>query len=200
MSDTLKAYKLRYKKVIEKAQRKFRYMRARNSQALEFQEAEATGGQFTLRNATDYGEVLAEVTRARNFLSANYKIPSEFIKDAKLRGAEYTDLFERGIPMAIKKGMPGYDDDTAKLMFSIYRRLTETAPLKEQTNNYWESNEFMAALYSVAIEDKYDEDFLMRVGHELIESSGASQRREELASDIPVFSELTNRGGKLWGK
>lgn len=198
--DSLKAYKQRYQKVITKAQRKFNRMKAQNSQALEFIEAQETGGQFSLAHAKDYGEVLAEVTRARNFMSATLTVPKRFISEAKERGAEYADLFERGIPMAIRKSMVGYDDETAKLMFSIYRRITEDAPLREKTNNYWESNEFMAALYSVALEDKYDEDFLMRLAQDIIDSSGASQRREEFATQIPVYSEFNDRGGKRFEK
>lgn len=198
--DSLKAYKQRYRSIIVKAQRKFRRMEKQNSHALEFMEAQETGGQFTLRNAKDYGEVLAEVTRARNFMSATLTVPKRFITEAKERGAEYADLFERGIPMAIRKSMAGYDDETAKLMFSIYRRITEDAPLREKTNNYWDSDEFMAALYSVALEDKYDEDFLMRLAQDIIDSSGAAQRREEFATQIPVYSEFNNRGGKRFEK
>lgn len=194
--DSLKKYKQRYQKVIVKAQRKFNRMKSKNSHALEFIEAQETGGQFSIAHAKDYGEVLAEVTRARNFLSAELQVPKKFVSEAKERGAEYADLFERGIPTAIRKTMPGYDDETAKLMYSIYRRITEDAPLREKTNNYWDSDEFMAALYSIALEDKYDEDFLMRVAQDIIDSSGGAQRREEFATEIPVYSEFNNRGGK----
>ena len=194
--DSLKVYKQRYRKIIIKAQRKFNRMKAKNSQALEFLEAKETGGQFSLKNAKDYGEVLAEVTRARNFMSATLTVPKRFVSEAKERGAEYADLFERGIPSAVRKSMQGYDDETAKLMYSIYRRITEDAPLREKTNNYWDSDEFMAAIYSVALEDKYDEDFLMRLAQDIIDSSGAAQRRDEFATQIPVYSEFNDRGGK----
>ena len=198
---SIKQYKQRYQPVILKAQRKFRRMLKHNPTALELIEAQSTGGQFSLKGKSDYGEILAEVTRARNFLSSNLRVPEKFVRDAKERGAEYADMFERGIPNAIKRTMPDYDEETAKLMYRVYRKVTEDAPLREKTNNYWDSEEFLGALYSIALEDKYDEEFLTHVAQTIIDRTGAEQRREEFANDIPVFSEFTNdRGGKLWGK
>ena len=178
-----------YHKPLIRAQRKFRRELQKDSQSIQFAEAKRSGGQFSFKGIKTAPEFYRELTRINTYLNVEMTEPETFIKQARERGEEYMALFERGISQEERQER-GLGTDTADL-YAAYRMLQEEDPAAIMRGGLFDSDSFIAYLYSYHVQG-YDRDQLRQKGHELLEEI-RSLRREKFSTNIPVSQ--FNRGG-----
>lgn len=206
MTEEVKNLKNKYRSTIRKAQAKYRREFNSGSESIEFVEAQRTGGQFSFAHLETEEDVIKELYRANVYLNSNLMSPENFIESAKMKGEQYLDIFDIGTT-ADERSELGLDDDMASQLFSVYRRLQEQEHGQIGKGGLFESNAFLAYLYSYMVEGK-SESYVQRKGNELLRNAH-SKREFEFREQIPVEfeeqdseipDEYNDRGGRRYGK
>ena len=206
MDENIRNLKNEYRKVIQKAQRRYRKERNSGSESIEFIEAERTGGQFSLKGLDTEEDIMKEVYRANVFLNSKLMTPEQFIESAKVRGEQYLEIFDIGTT-ADERTELGLDDDTASQLFEVYRRLQEQEHGQIGKGGLYESDSFLAYLYSYMVEGK-SASYTQRKGNELLRNAH-SKREFEFQAEVPVEfqdqdgdipTDYFDRGGKRYGR
>lgn len=163
-----------YYKELHAAQARYRYYMKRPDHArysLAFEEALQTGGQFSFAGAQDVGDIYSELGRIRQFVSLDRNAANMNrirVEVQAKRADQILSFFEPDITMEerIKRGL---NEDIAKQLWEVYRRLEEEAPGLIQYGGIMSSEQFISILYNEMIEGATPEEARKR-GHELIES------------------------------
>lgn len=186
----LKELKSLYKPLLLKAQRKFRKELKKDSNRIEFKEAQRSGGQFSFRRIKSEGQFFSELTRINAYLNSQLSDTETFLKSAVKRGEDYIELFAPGMTKD-ERAERELADNMGDL-YEVYRRLQEEDPAAIGRSGIFESETFIAYLYSYHVEG-YSKDDLQKKGKELLDEI-RSIRREKFESNIPVA--MFNRGGR----
>lgn len=184
-----------YYKELHAAQARYRYYMKRPDHAkysLAFEEALQTGGQFSFAGAQDVGDIYSELGRIRQFVSLdrNAANMNKIRVEVQAKRAEQVlSFFEPDITMEerIKRGL---NEDIAKKLWEVYRRLEEEAPGLIQYGGIMSSEQFISLLYNEMLEGADPEEVRKR-GHELIESM--KHENPDFIKDIPINSFMASK-------
>lgn len=179
-----------YKPLLLKAQRKYRRELKKDSNRIEFKEAQRSGGQFSFRRLKTESQFFSELTRINTYLNSQLSDTETFLKSVAKRGEDYMDLFRPG--MTKEERSDRILADNMGDLYEVYRRLQEEDPAAIGRNGIFESDTFIAYLYSYHVEG-YSKDDLQTKGKEFLDEI-RSIRREKFQSNIPVA--MFNRGGR----
>ena len=205
MSEVTELKKL-YRKRLRQAQRKFNRELNSGSNTIEFIEAVKTGGQFSFKNAKTVEDVYNELYRANVYLNTKLMTPEKFIEGAKARGEDYVEMFNADVSYDEKIAL-GFNEDLGSELYEVYRRLQEQEHGQIGKGGLFESNAFLAYLYSYLV-DGHSKSYTMRMGNDLLSNAHTEQRRKFMI-DVPVEfqeqedeipDEYNDRGGKRFGK
>ena len=183
----LRSFKQKHQKILLKAQRKFRRELKKGSTSIEFQEAIRTGGQFSFKGKS-FTQLNAELIRINKYLNSRLTSEQEFIRSAYERSAPYIEMFSRGLKEyeRVELGLP---EEGMSDLYRVYRKLEEEDPAAIMYGGLFDSDSFIAYLYSYAIEG-HSMDQVQAYGHELIQTIRASDRRFdtrfEINPDVPT--------------
>jgi len=175
------AIKQKHKKILLKAQRKFRRELKKGSTSIEFQEVMRTGGQFSFKRKS-ITQINAELIRINKYLNSHLTSEQEFIHSAYERSAPYIEMFSRGLKdyERIELGLP---EEGMSDLYRVYRKLEEEDPAAIMYGGLFDSDSFIAYLYSYAIEGHSMEQ-VQNYGHELIQTIRAADRKFDTRFDI----------------
>lgn len=177
----LKSMKQKHQKILLKAQRKFRIEKERGSTSIEFQEALRTGGQFSFKGKT-MTQLNAELIRINKYLNSHLTSEQEFIRSAYERAAPYIEMFSRGLK-DYERAELGLPEEGMSDFYRVYRKLEEEDPAAIMYGGLFDSDSFIAYLYSYAVEGHTMEQ-VQNYGHELIQTIRAADKRFDTRFDI----------------
>lgn len=183
--------KYKYKKLLLRAQSRFRYYKHHNDEFVGYLEAQRTGGQFSFANVKTESDFLSELARIRQFynLEANYEKMQLEIEQRL--GEEYKSMFARGISKAERSEKMDLDPEIEKMFYRVYRMTTEQDPALLGDNGIYDSSDYLTSLYR-GIKQGLTEDQLMARGKEIIDrlkSLGDTFDREIPISSYNRFRE-----------
>lgn len=185
----LKELKDLYNPLLLKAQRKFRRELKKDSNRIEFKEAQRSGGQFSFKGIKSESQFFSELTRINTYLNSQLSDTESFLKSAAKRGEDYLNLFQPGMSKDERESRELADNMGD--LYEVYRRLQEEDPAAIGSSGIFASESFIAYLYSYHVEG-YSKEELQMKGKELLDEIRAI-RREKFESNIPV--SMFNRGG-----
>lgn len=180
-----------YRKLLLRAQSRYRYYKQHNDTFIGYQEALRTGGQFSFSEITNESDFLTELARIRQFynLEANYE---KMQIDIERRFSErYRHMFARGISKAERSEMLDLDPEDEMMMYRVYRITTEGSPALLMGNDIYDSSNYLATLYR-GIKQGLTEYELMNRGKGIIDklkSFGESFDHEIPISTFNRFKE-----------
>ena len=184
-----------YYKELHAAQARYRYYMKRPDHAkysLAFEEASQTGGQFSFAGAQDVGDIYSELGRIRQFVSLDRNAANMNqirVEVQAKRADQVLSFFEPDITMEerIKRGL---DEDIAKKLWEVYRKLEEEAPGLIQYGGVMSSEQFISLLYNEMLEGATPKEAQAR-GHELIESM--KHENPDFIKEIPINSFMASK-------
>ena len=160
--------------------------------SLAFEEASQTGGQFSFAGAQDVGDIYSELGRIRQFVSLDRNAANMNqirVEVQAKRADQVLSFFEPDITMEerIKRGL---DEDIAKKLWEVYRKLEEEAPGLIQYGGVMSSEQFISLLYNEMLEGATPKEAQAR-GHELIESM--KHENPDFIKEIPINSFMASK-------
>lgn len=184
-----------YYKELHAAQARYRYYMKRPDHArysLAFEEALQTGGQFSFAGAQDVGDIYSELGRIRQFVSLDRNAANMNkirVEVQAKRADQVLSFFEPDITMEerVKRGL---DEDIAKKLWEVYRKLEEEAPGLIQYGGIMSSEQFISLLYNEMLEGATPKEAQER-GHELIESM--KHENPNFIKEIPINSFMASK-------
>ena len=184
-----------YYKELHAAQARYRYYMKRPDHAkysLAFEEALQTGGQFSFAGAQDVGDIYSELGRIRQFVSLdrNAANMNKIRVEVQVKRAnQVLSFFEPDITMEerVKRGL---NEDIAKQLWEVYRKLEEEAPGLIQYGGIMSSEQFISLLYNEMLEGATPEEAQAR-GHERIESM--KYENPNFIKEIPINSFMASK-------
>lgn len=186
--DELRAKKKFYRTLIKRAQDKYRYQSKKAQPSVEYIEASHTGGQFSFRDIKSIEDLNVEITRAQKFLNSQL-LDNKAFKKAAERGAEpYMDIFRKGVSEE-ERYEAGLPDEGMEEFWRMYRKLEESPEGAILLAGGYESDTFIAYLYSYKV-DGYSEEQIQNIGHEFLTNLNRTNVMHD--TDIPVTSQTYN--------
>ncbi len=181
----LRAKKSFYRTLIKRAQDKYRYQSKKSNPSVEFVEASHTGGQFSMRGIKSIEDLNIEVTRAQKFLNSQLLDNKAFEKAAAKSAEPYMDMFRRGLT-SDERYEAGLPEDGFEDFWRMYRKLEETPEGAILLSGGYESDTFIAYLYSYKV-DGYTEDQISKIGYEFLTNLNKTNVMHD--TNIPVSSQ-----------
>lgn len=181
----LKAKKRFYRTLIKRAQDKFRYQSNKSNPSVEYIEASHTGGQFSLRGINSMEDLNVEVTRAQKFLNSQLLDNKAFMRAAEKGAEPYMDMFRKGVSES-ERYDAGLPDEGMENFWLMYRKLEESPEGAILLSGGYESDTFIAYLYSYKV-DGYTEDQISKIGYEFLTNLNRTNVMHD--TDIPVQSQ-----------
>lgn len=186
--EELRAKKTFYRTLIRRAQDKYRYQAKKMNPSVEYIEASHTGGQFSMRGINTVEDLNAEVIRAQKFLNSQLLDNKAFEKAAAKSAEPYMDMFRKGLTND-ERYAAGLPEDGLEEFWLMYRKLEETPEGAILLSGGYESDTFIAYLYSYKV-DGYTEDQISKIGYEFLTNLNKTNVMHD--TDIPVSSQTYN--------
>ena len=181
----LRAKKAFYCTLIKQAQDKYRYQSKKAEKSVEYIEASHTGGQFSMRRIKSIEDLNAEVIRAQKFLNSQLLDNKAFERAAAKSAEPYMDMFRKGLS-SDERYAAGLPEDGLEDFWLMYRKLEETPEGAILLSGGYESDTFIAYLYSYKV-DGYTEDQISKIGYEFLTNLNKTNVMHD--TDIPVSSQ-----------